>query len=178
MKFTLSWLHDHLDSTASAAETAETSSPSMDISKASNFERFIFDLMGRDGDVTRANMAANGVDGIHLIVADGALHEAIDSLDAAALARAAVCGSAAGATTRTASTWWVGPTDPIAADVHVASDDADAVIRLLTHLAEAHLQMTGRAGDRQARRDARVAQHARQLGPHARSRQPAQRAGA
>ena len=57
---------------------------------------------------------------------------------AAALARAAVCGSAAGATTRTASTWWVGPTDPIAADVHVASDDADAVIRLLTHLAEAH----------------------------------------
>ncbi len=27
----------------------ETSSPSMDISKASNFERFIFDLLGRDG---------------------------------------------------------------------------------------------------------------------------------
>ena len=31
-----------------SAETYETSSPSMDISKASNFERFIFDLLGRD----------------------------------------------------------------------------------------------------------------------------------
>jgi threonine synthase len=31
------------------AETFETSSPSMDISKASNFERFVFDLLGRDG---------------------------------------------------------------------------------------------------------------------------------
>ncbi len=30
-------------------ETFETSSPSMDISKASNFERFVFDLLGRDG---------------------------------------------------------------------------------------------------------------------------------
>ena len=38
----------------SARETHATSSPSMDISKASNFERFIFDLMGRDGDATRA----------------------------------------------------------------------------------------------------------------------------
>ncbi len=34
----------------SAAETHETSSPSMDISKASNFERFVFDLVGRDAD--------------------------------------------------------------------------------------------------------------------------------
>ncbi len=33
----------------SAADTHETSSPSMDISKASNFERFVFDLVGRDG---------------------------------------------------------------------------------------------------------------------------------
>jgi threonine synthase len=33
----------------SSAETHETSSPSMDISKASNFERFVFDLLGRDG---------------------------------------------------------------------------------------------------------------------------------
>ena len=31
-----------------ASETHETSSPSMDISKASNFERFVFDLLGRD----------------------------------------------------------------------------------------------------------------------------------
>ncbi len=32
----------------SAAETLATSSPSMDISKASNFERFVFDLLDRD----------------------------------------------------------------------------------------------------------------------------------
>ncbi len=32
-----------------SANTQETSSPSMDISKASNFERFVFDLLGRDG---------------------------------------------------------------------------------------------------------------------------------
>ena len=36
-----------------SAETFETSSPSMDISKASNFERFIFDLTGRDAARTR-----------------------------------------------------------------------------------------------------------------------------
>ena len=33
-----------------AEETHHTSSPSMDISKASNFERFIYDLTGRDGE--------------------------------------------------------------------------------------------------------------------------------
>jgi threonine synthase len=38
----------------STAETHETSSPSMDISKASNFERFVFDLLGRDGARTKA----------------------------------------------------------------------------------------------------------------------------
>ena len=38
----------------SGADTHETSSPSMDISKASNFERFVFDLLGRDGDRTRS----------------------------------------------------------------------------------------------------------------------------
>jgi threonine synthase len=40
----------------SSSETLETSSPSMDISKASNFERFIFDLLGHDaaaGERTR-----------------------------------------------------------------------------------------------------------------------------
>ena len=37
----------------SAAETHETSSPSMDISKASNFERFVFDAVGRDPVRTR-----------------------------------------------------------------------------------------------------------------------------
>jgi threonine synthase len=37
-----------------SADTHETSSPSMDISKASNFERFVFDLLGRDGKKTRS----------------------------------------------------------------------------------------------------------------------------
>jgi threonine synthase len=36
-----------------SADTHETSSPSMDISKASNFERFVFDLLGRDAERTR-----------------------------------------------------------------------------------------------------------------------------
>ena len=36
-----------------SAETHETSSPSMDISKASNFERFVFDLLGRDAVRTK-----------------------------------------------------------------------------------------------------------------------------
>ncbi|MDO5058379.1 MAG: threonine synthase [Neisseria sp.] len=38
----------------SAAATYVTSSPSMDISKASNFERFIFDLSGRNGSEIEA----------------------------------------------------------------------------------------------------------------------------
>ena len=42
----------------SSAETHETSSPSMDISKASNFERFVFDLLGRDGARTKALFGA------------------------------------------------------------------------------------------------------------------------
>ncbi len=37
----------------SSADTHETSSPSMDISKASNFERFVFDLLGRDAALTK-----------------------------------------------------------------------------------------------------------------------------
>jgi threonine synthase len=36
-----------------SADTYETSSPSMDISKASNFERFVFDLLARDGAKVR-----------------------------------------------------------------------------------------------------------------------------
>ena len=40
-----------------AAHTYHTSSPSMDISKASNFERFAFDLSGRDAEMTRAMWA-------------------------------------------------------------------------------------------------------------------------
>ena len=47
-----------------SADTHETSSPSMDISKASNFERFVFDLLGRDGDRVRtlfgAQLSAQG----------------------------------------------------------------------------------------------------------------------
>jgi threonine synthase len=38
----------------STAETRATSSPSMDISKASNFERFVFDVVGRDPAIVRA----------------------------------------------------------------------------------------------------------------------------
>jgi threonine synthase len=37
-----------------SAETYHTTSPSMDISKASNFERFIYDLLGRDAERVRA----------------------------------------------------------------------------------------------------------------------------
>jgi threonine synthase len=40
-----------------SADTHETSSPSMDISKASNFERFVFDLLGRDAALTRSLFA-------------------------------------------------------------------------------------------------------------------------
>jgi threonine synthase len=44
-------------------ETISTSSPSMDISKASNFERFMFDLVDRDPEVVRGlwrDLAARG----------------------------------------------------------------------------------------------------------------------
>jgi threonine synthase len=46
-----------------AGETHATSSPSMDISKASNFERFAFDLVGRDPAALRGlwqQLASNG----------------------------------------------------------------------------------------------------------------------
>ena len=38
----------------SSRETRQTSSPSMDISKASNFERYVYDLVGADGARVRA----------------------------------------------------------------------------------------------------------------------------
>ncbi len=44
----------------SSANTYHTSSPSMDISKASNFERFIYDLLDQNGDKVRELW--NGVD--------------------------------------------------------------------------------------------------------------------
>ena len=44
-----------------ASHTYVTSSPSMDISKASNFERFIFDLMERDADEVQTLWAEVGV---------------------------------------------------------------------------------------------------------------------
>ncbi|WP_420477098.1 threonine synthase [Noviherbaspirillum sp. ST9] len=37
-----------------SSETYHTTSPSMDISKASNFERFVYDLLGRDAERVRA----------------------------------------------------------------------------------------------------------------------------
>ena len=40
-----------------SADTYETSSPSMDISKASNFERFVADVLGRDGARVQALFA-------------------------------------------------------------------------------------------------------------------------
>ncbi len=46
-----------------SAETRQTSSPSMDISKASNFERFVFDLAGRDGARIKELWAKLDIDG-------------------------------------------------------------------------------------------------------------------
>lgn len=46
-----------------AANTLATSSPSMDVSKASNLERFIFDLLGNDGERLRALWQQLGDDG-------------------------------------------------------------------------------------------------------------------
>ncbi|MCK6424812.1 MAG: threonine synthase [Burkholderiaceae bacterium] len=54
-----------------SAETFETSSPSMDISKASNFERFVYDLLGRDGARTKALFAdALSRDGVFTLSAE------------------------------------------------------------------------------------------------------------
>lgn len=46
-----------------SAETFITSSPSMDISKASNFERFVYDLLGRDGAALKALWAGLAKEG-------------------------------------------------------------------------------------------------------------------
>lgn len=46
-----------------AAETFHTSSPSMDISKASNFERFVYELVGRDAERTHALFRKVDTDG-------------------------------------------------------------------------------------------------------------------
>ena len=67
--------------------THETSSPSMDISKASNFERFVFDLLGRDGARVRELFGRQ-------IERDGAF-----SLDAAARARLPAFGFVSGKST-------------------------------------------------------------------------------
>jgi threonine synthase len=52
-----------------SADTQETSSPSMDISKASNFERFVFDLLGRDSarvaDLFGSRLARDGAFDLH-----------------------------------------------------------------------------------------------------------------
>ena len=70
-----------------SAETHETSSPSMDISKASNFERFVFDLLGRDGSRVGELFSAQ-------LARDGAF-----SLDAVARARLPQFGFASGRST-------------------------------------------------------------------------------
>jgi threonine synthase len=52
-------------------ETRHTSSPSMDISKASNFERFVFDLTGRDAAMVRSLWGAVESGGSFDLNADG-----------------------------------------------------------------------------------------------------------
>ncbi|MDP9895437.1 threonine synthase [Variovorax boronicumulans] len=60
-----------------AADTHETSSPSMDISKASNFERFVFDLVGRDaGKLRKLFVEDLGLEGRFDLSADAAFKDA------------------------------------------------------------------------------------------------------
>jgi threonine synthase len=70
-----------------AAETHETSSPSMDISKASNFERFVCDLLQRDTAATRELFGQR-------LARDGGF-----ALDAATHARCAQFGFVSGRST-------------------------------------------------------------------------------
>ncbi len=59
-----------------AAEVHQTSSPSMDISRASNFERFIFDLTGRDSALLRSLWQTVDSGG-EFRLADTPLHEKV-----------------------------------------------------------------------------------------------------
>ena len=63
-----------------SSDTHETSSPSMDISKASNFERFVFDLLGRDGaktaDLFGPQLSKLGKNGMFDLSADPAFKQA------------------------------------------------------------------------------------------------------
>jgi threonine synthase len=62
-----------------AADTHETSSPSMDISKASNFERFVFDLVGRDaGKLRKLFVEDLGLEGRFDLSADRAFKQAAE----------------------------------------------------------------------------------------------------
>jgi threonine synthase len=61
-----------------AANTYHTSSPSMDISKASNFERFVFDLVGRDANKTRELWSAVDAGGAFDLKADGLFDKVAD----------------------------------------------------------------------------------------------------
>jgi len=70
-----------------SAETHETSSPSMDISKASNFERFMFDLLGRNSSRVRELFA-------HALEREGAF-----TLDATVRARLPNFGFVSGKST-------------------------------------------------------------------------------
>ncbi|MFS2206731.1 threonine synthase [Variovorax sp. Varisp36] len=62
-----------------AVDTHETSSPSMDISKASNFERFVFDLVGRDAAKLRKLFVDDlGLQGSFDLSADPAFKQAAE----------------------------------------------------------------------------------------------------
>lgn len=61
-----------------SANTYHTSSPSMDISKASNFERFVFDLVGRDAARVRELWSKVDAGGAFDLNADGSFARVAD----------------------------------------------------------------------------------------------------